>query len=150
MQNEFTVNHFRCLYCSTPYRVIAKFETFQNDLQWVVQYMSWYLLLPSWYTYLSLSLFVSESKSKPIPRNSKNCIHIWDFLCFHHQIASTNNFRLIGLLANVNFDTNLRENSSKNGTGVVSPLAISYFQKVDQIWPKKQVTKKSKSASLYR
>ena len=39
-------------------------------------------------------------------------------------------FRFIGLLANVNFDTNLRENSSKNGTGDVSPLAISYFQKV--------------------
>ena len=75
MQNDLTVNHFRCLYCSTPYRVIAKFETFQNDLQWVVQYMSWYLPLPSCH-YLCLFL---NPESKPIQRKSKNCIHIWVF-----------------------------------------------------------------------
>ena len=99
-------------------------------------------------TLLSLSLFVSESKKQTHSVKFKKLYSYLSFLCFHHLIASKNKFRLIGLLANVNFDTNLRENSSKNGTGDVSPLAISYFQKVDWIWPKKNKLQKNQSQLL--
>ena len=82
---------FRCLYCSTPYRVIAKFETFQNDLRWVIRYMFWNLLLYfSWFVFVcpvlvcdsrmqinSVCLIIQEEKVKRPILHSKYWQILW-------------------------------------------------------------------------
>ena len=149
---------FRCLYCSTPYRVIAKFETFQNDLRWVIRYMFWNLLLYfSWFVFVcpvlvcdsrmqinSVCLIIQEEKVKRPILHSKYWQILWlrNLIIYVqiHRSASKCKF----------WHKSPRKLVQEWHRRCLTFGSILFPEGWLNLTLKKQITKKSISVSLYR
>ena len=46
LSSPYPCQPYRCFYCAMPYKVIAKYETFQQDIRWSIMNIFWLSMLP--------------------------------------------------------------------------------------------------------